>query len=591
MNRQQRRAAKRAALGTGGSSSAEALLQQGLGLLSSGRHAEGETVLRKALEQAPDNPQIIHFLGMSLYYQGQPEQGLPIVARSIDLEPNNPTFLSNYGVVAYRAGAIDLAINSYMRSLKFSPKNADALTNLSAALNDQDRFEDALNVSSEAISLKPQGRGAYLNRGNALKSLERVAEAILDYEKAVACDPTYAEALTMLGHAHDLMGDMALAEHYTRKAVKLAPNLFEAHNNLATVLMRIGRKTEANIHLARSQELSPNPKTLWNMALNLLDMGDFQQGIGLYDFGFAARTRLPNRKPPMPRWRGEDITGKSLLIWREQGVGDELRFAEWYHYVLSQGARCVIEVKPKLVPLFERSFPQATILSENLQRDLNRSDTDYQVPAGALPAMYGLVREEGERYAYLQPDPFRARGWRDRIAALGPGAKIGLCWRSGLRTARRNFAYATLDDLLPLLELPNTEFVCLQYDDCSEELDEFEQRTGCKIHTFPEVDQFDDLDETAALISGLDMVVTAGTAVAQMAGALGIETWRFEARGTRKAMPPIRHQWLQPNGELWYGHWQEPWHDVMVRMAAAMGEKINQPNPNSGQQPASAHAG
>ena len=576
MNRRQRRAAKKTATRTAGLSETQTLIKQAVALMQSGAHAQAEALLRKGIETAPDNPHIVHFLGMALYYQGKPADGLPLVARSTELAPDDPTFHSNFGVVAYATGDIGRAVRAYMRSLELQPKNADALTNLAAALNDMDRFAEALVAADEAVSLNPDGRGGHLNRGNALKSLERMEEAIAAYEESIRCDPDYAEAHTMLGHAYDLMGELDLAEKHTRLAVQLSPNLYEAHNNLATVLMRLGKKTEANVHLARSQDILPNPKTLWNMALNLLDMGDFEQGIGLYDFGFAAKTRLPNRQPPMPRWRGEELTGRSLLIWREQGVGDELRFAEWYHHVIGLGARCVIEVKPKLVPLFERSFPQATILPEDFSRDPGRADADFHVPAGALPGLFGLVREEGERYAYLQPDPFRAESWRARLAELGPGPKIGICWRSGLRNARRNFAYAELDDLIPLLELPNTRFVCLQYDDCREELEEFERRTGHRIHRFDDLDQFDDLDETAAMTSALDLVVTAGTAVAQMAGALGVETWRFEARGARAGTPPVRHQWLQPNGVLWYGHWREPWRDVMERMAAGLGERLTE---------------
>lgn len=576
MNRQQRRAAQRSATHTAGLSEEDRIIQQSVAALSQGKFLEGEVLLRQGYELAPDNPQIVHFLGMSLYYQGNAPAALPIVKRSIEMAPKDATFLSNYGVVCYAAGQLDEAVRYYMRSLEIAPKNADALTNLSAALNDKDRFEDGLKTADEAISLKPQGRGGYLNRGNALKSLDRLEEALEAYKKSVQCDPNYAEAQTMLGHAYDLMGELELAEKHARLAVHLAPNLYEGHNNLATVLMRTGKKTEANVHLARSQELFPNPKTLWNMALNLLEIGDFEQGIRLYEFGFAATTRLPNRKPPMPRWQGEDLTGKSILIWREQGVGDELRFAEWYHHVIALGGRCIIEVKPKLVPLFERSFPDATILPESFARDINRSDADYQTPAGALPALFGLNRQEAERYAYLRPDPFRAKSWRARMAELGPGTKIGICWRSGMQSARRNLAYAELDEMIPLFELPDVQFISLQYSDCSDEIADFEARTGHKIHMFNEVDQFDDLDETAAMTSALDLVVTAGTAVAQMSGALGIETWRFEARGARPDEPPTTHPWYQPNGVVWPRYWREPWRNVMVRMAASLGERLQE---------------
>lgn len=541
-----------------------------------GNYAGAEQMLRQAVEHEPNNPHAVHYLGMSIYYQGDAATALPIVGRSLSLLEDDPVFFSNFGVVAYTAGNIDLAISSYQQSLALDPVNADALTNLAAALNDKDRFVEAKGVSEQAIALNPEGRGAYLNRGNALKSMEFIEEAIEDYKKSVELDPNYAHAHTMLGHAYDLLGQLELAEQHTRKAVTLSPDMFEAHNNLATVLMRLGKKGEANLHLARSQELNPNAKTLWNMALNLLDMGDFKQGIGLYEFGFDAKTRLPARKPPMPRWQGEDLAGRSIMIWREQGVGDELRFAEWYHHVIALGARCIIEAKSKLVPLFERSFPDATILEEDFTRDVNRCDADFQMPAGDLPAFFGLQSNPEERYAYLQPDPFRAKGWRDRIADLGPGTKIGICWRSGMRNARRNFAYAELDDLIPLFELPNTHFVSLQYDNCTKDLAEFEQRTGFHIHNFEEVDQFDDLDETAAMTSGLDLVVTAGTAVAQMSGALGVETWRFEARGSKAGQPPVPHPWLQPNGVLWYGHWQEPWRDVMQRMAFGLAERLNE---------------
>ncbi|MEM8916641.1 MAG: tetratricopeptide repeat protein, partial [Pseudomonadota bacterium] len=582
MNRKQRRAAQKsgkhtivnsAELFQAQATKEQVLLSQAISLMQAGDHQKAEETLRRAYEMAPKHPEIVHYLGMCLFYQGRIDEALPIVGNSLNLRENDPNFLSNFGVVAYSGGNIDLAIANYFKSLELFADNPDVLTNLSAALNDKDRFSEALVTADKAIELNPDGRGAYLNRGNALKAMERVEEAITDYKKSLEIDPDYAHAYTMLGHAYDITGELELAEKNTRLAVTLAPDMYEGHNNHATVLMRLGKMAEANMHLAKSQELRPNAKTLWNMALNLLQMGDFKQGIALYEFGFGAKTRLPNRKPPMPRWQGQDLTGKSILIWREQGVGDELRFAEWYHDVIALGGRCIIEAKEKLVPLFERSFPEATVLEESFSRDVGRADADYQVPAGALPALFGLRDNSGNPYSYLKPDPFRAKAWRERMDALGDGAKIGICWRSSLRNARRNFAYADLEDLTPLFELPNTQFINLQYDDCQDLLDDFEQRTGIKIHNFPEVDQFDDLDETAAMTSALDMVVSSGTAVAQMAGALGVETWRFEARGSKPNHPPITHPWLQPNGFVWPGHWQEPWLDVMTRMAENLAER------------------
>ncbi|WP_255542550.1 hypothetical protein [Azospirillum sp. INR13] len=263
-----------------------------------------------------------------------------------------------------------------------------------------------------------------------------------------------------------------------------------------------------------------------------------------------------------------------MLVWREQGVGDELMYSACYADLIARAGRVVVECEARLVDLFARSFPQAVVRAATA----DPMDADCHVPAGSLPLRLGWgLGGFPPREGWLRADAAAVRRWRGWLGGLdefgsdcptptlprwaGEGIKrlfgravavpprpagedrwgpnsalnIGLCWRSGLRNALRDTNYAPLTDWAPILTLPGLRLVTLQYDDCEAELIEAEETFGIAIHR-PPLDLRNDLDAAAALTAALDLVISAGTSVAEMAGALGVPVWRIGPAGDWTAL-------------------------------------------------------
>jgi ADP-heptose:LPS heptosyltransferase len=306
----------------------------------------------------------------------------------------------------------------------------------------------------------------------------------------------------------------------------------------------------------------------------LLQDGQLAEGWDLYLQRWAAPNfRDAVRFTDRPSWQGglAELEGKRLLIWREQGVGDEITYCSALPELLKAKAEITLECTPKLVSLFQRSFPEIRVVAEDSKSDAERQDFDLHCPMGDL---FVRLRRKIEGFEttpspYLFADPERVQIWRERLAQLGPGRKIGFGWRSTYVTrARLKHFFKDLSPWRPLFTQPETQFISLQPGDVTKELDEVEAAFGCRIHRFPELDLYNDMDELAALMTALDLVISNGSANVILASALGRPVWMFflahsgwDLLGTGNRMP-----WLK-SLDIFARTWNESWNGVIQRMA------------------------
>ena len=256
-------------------------------------------------------------------------------------------------------------------------------------------------------------------------------------------------------------------------------------------------------------------------------------------------------KSPREIWDNSSTEAKSVLVIGEAGVGDELKYATCYNDMKKVVREMVVSTDPRLVPLFERSFPEIEFIGmarpapdkgwkeKSLESKRNfrisraihfelccllTSFKEY-VLSGDLPLHFRRSRADfGDEKGYLVADPERRSMWRERLDALGPGLKVGISWRSRSQNHRRNQNYFSLEELMPVLSVPGIHFVNLQYDDSEAELLELETKHGIPIHRWSDTDLQDDFDGVAALIRELDLVVSVHTMVKELAGAVGAPT-------------------------------------------------------------------
>jgi hypothetical protein len=358
--------------------------------------------------------------------------------------------------------------------------------------------------------------------------------------------------------------------------VERHPDNAAAWANLGVATKNLGDLNTAIQSFDRALMLEPaHANARWNRSLCLLGKGRLAEGWVDYEGRWKASEHCQERPFTQPRWDGSDPAGKTILVWLEQGLGDRILFASMLPDLVRAGAHCVLECDLRLVTLFARSFPDAEVVpdTEPPHPRTRQPDIDFQIPAGSLARWFRSNLDSfPKKSGYLVPDAVEVERWRERLAELGEGLKVGICWRSGITRGMRSIYYSQLNQWGPILTLPDVQFVNLQYGQCAEELKEAEALFGTRINGWQDMDLKDDQDGLAALMSALDLVISAGTAVDALAGAVGVETWVLtRGIGDWWGLGTDRCPW-NPSVRAFQCGAAEPWEPMIAIMASELGK-------------------
>lgn len=485
---------------------AEAIFNLAGYLASAGRSAEAEAFARRVVELLPASAPARFRLGLTLQALSRPAEALVQFQAAIRSMPLEWELHWRVRAAAMAAGATAVAWRAMQRCILLRPDTAEGFV----------AIEAAGGSAGDA-----DGRRRWARRGC-------VAAPVDGFLRAVAA-----------GYRIDRW-DHAGAFGETRRALLAGPDVALGYTARARVANMLPRSDIAGQAARWGLCVAPaDPELAYQYAQVELAAGDLARGWALHE----ARIRGPrfHRTSALPpRWGGPGAPVGRLLVATEQGIGDELLFMSCLPELLDDVPDPVIELDARLHPLFRRSFPGLELVPRQARRGEGGGvvfDYDavrrqfgitHHVHAGSLSGLYRADRARpAARRAYLVADASAVAAWKRTLNALGPEPKVGVCWRSVVRTAARSIHYAPLVDWEPLLGTVGIRYVSLQYDDCHAELEALRNRAGIELWVPDGLDQMDDLDGTAALISALDAVVSAPTSVCMASAALGVQTFRI----------------------------------------------------------------
>lgn len=491
-----------------------------------------------------------------------------------------------HALASQQSGALAEAESGYRDLLKRAPKHVEAAVNLAIILRDSARADEALRLLKRVLRRRPEApdiRNQYAvtllrlhrfdeaekflrdildqypdcyparsNLGALMMQSVRYADAVQPFTEAVARHPDLARSHDQLGSAWFALGRMGDAESCYRTALKRAPDYAPAWNHLGEVYRVEGAFEASNSCYRKAMGISPHYAMAgWNRAMGLLAAGDFDAGWRAYATRFDAGVAV-REVCPLPKWDGQSLTGRRLLVIAEQGVGDEIMFAALLPRLAGMAGHIIFVCEARLQPLFARSFTGITV--RGWRRELEQvkklyQDADMWIQAGDLPALLWDATDSAclRSRAYLAADAVKTEKWRARYAALGPGLKIGISWRGGGGDLVRHRRSLALPAWARLLRPQPVHAVNLQYGECGDELAMADRAHGLKIADWEDADPLADLDEFAAQIAALDLIISVDNATVHMAGALGRPVWALLPK-------PADWRWgVGRNDCLWYG--------------------------------------
>ncbi len=507
-------------------SNAHACIQQGCALVRHGLTDEAASLFRQALQWQPDCADAHFCLGMLFHQQGRYGEADECYQRALTIDPHRCDVLNNLaglGNVWTAHGEPDRAIACYQSVLRFRPNYAEVHYNLGLTLVQQGRIEEAVACYRQAIALKSDYVEAMTNLGLALARQGR-------FDEAVAC------------------------QHH---AIKLKPDYAQAYHSLGSHLFELGRFDDAVACYRQVIKIDPDfPDTHRYLASFLLLQGDLQHGWQEYEWREKRASPLPQ-----PSWDGSPQPNRTILLYCEQGLGDTIQFLRYAPLVRQCCGQVVVECQSQLLSL----AASCQGVDRVIVRDSPLPMFDLHCALMSLPAVFKTTLSNiPTNIPYLAADPDRIEYWRRELAAE-PRFKVGIVWQGNPKFERDVHRSIRLGEFAPLAEVPGVALLSLQFGEGSEQL----ATAGLPITDLGS--RAGPLENLAAILVNLDLLITVDTAPAHLAGALGLPFWL--ALSNRPHWPWLLDRsdspWY-PTARLFRQQEAGNWSTVFAEMAQAL---------------------
>lgn len=529
------------------------LLESARAMHVAGKFAEAIPIYEKALKRAPRNANALKLLGVAYFQSGDLKRAERLMRDAIKIAPRDAATLVNLGALYKRRKQFDKAVASYREALAVDPRSAEAHFNLGGVYIEQKDYHAAIAAYNAAIEILPNDAQFHVNLGNAYKYLSRVEPekwqvAIAAYERALQIDPRLPEAYSNLASVYRDRTWYFAASAMLDKAIALAPNATKFRTKRSFVLLPTGRLAQG-----------------WR---------DYE-----YRF-FGTDERIPKKAIPPPYWSGEDLNGKTIFVWVEQGLGDHILFSNMLPDLLARGAHVNINAMARLKSVFERSLKGVFVEAGKPEAAAPPEKRfDYQIALLSLGQYFrNDLADFPKHRGYLRADAVKVAAFHAKYRELAGGRRIvGVSWRS--KNDKFGAAKsAILSEWAEILQCPNTWFVNLQYGDCADELREVKQKLGVDVYADDTVDSSGDLDDFFAQVAAMDLVLSTSNTTVHVAGSMNVPTWLMLPRG----LGSMWYWFMDREDSPWYPsvrifrnpHDPDPaipwWRNVVTRVGAEL---------------------
>ena len=534
------------------------LLQEAVAALQADDFKTGGDLAIRALDMDERNGFGWYLLAIARERAGDFALSVKCYESALALIPDHAEVANDLGRLAYRMGMVTTAEKLFIHYLNSHPESFEAANNLACAVRDQGRFAEAIEILRPAIHATPDSALLWNTLGTVIGEEGDPATSTTFFDEALRLDPQFSKARYNRGNARLSRGDRQGALEDCEMAMT-APMAADERLMMelarSTILMALGRVGEG-----------------WDAYEARLDPA------------FADVTHyLIDR----PRWTPDsDLAGRTLLVVGEQGLGDEVMFANVLPDVieaLGPGGQLMLAVEPRLVGLFQRSFPDALVGPHATYKVDARSvrtvtfvedlaAVDLWTPVASLLRRFRRTADAfPARARFLTPDAARVAHWRSTLAPL-PGVKVGLLWKSLLINSARHRFFSPFEQWAPILKTPGVSFINLQYGDCDTELEFARREFGVDIFQPPQIDLKQDLDDIAALCCATDLVLGFSNATINLAGACGAPVWLMTVDGAWTRLGSDAYPWY-PQARCFASSDYQDWTPVMGEVAQALASK------------------
>lgn len=460
----------------------------------------------KALEYNTDNPEHLALLADNLFKIGNKQAAIQLMMHALEANPNDPKNALVLGNAAYKMEMFDLSSKFHAHHIRLNPNDPVGYNNYATAMREEGRLDEAIELLQSIIPQFPESEELWNTLGSIVAFRDGKAKSIVFFEECLKLNPKNYQVLNNIAPAYYSIGEVEKAEKAVRDSIKVFPGKKDAPLFLSTILFEQKKLEEAWVE---------------------------------YQTRIEDKIKNTLKFNGRPYWHGESLKGKNIFIICEQGVGDEILFSWHFNKVIEEADQVAIGCEKRLIPLFESSFPEAkifeTVTKQNIKYDtlfrtypgLDLKEYDYQCLAADVTMQYWKSYNDIEDNVIptLRPDQEKVDYWKKKLDELPHKVSIGVAWRSGITLANRSRNYTALPNWKPLLTHPNVNYINIQYGDCQEELDDFEKRTGVKIHNFEDLDLKDDFEGTTAMMKSLDLIIGPASSPLMQSQMAGVKTW------------------------------------------------------------------